>query len=75
MANKKNDLVLSAIALVKIGEAVEAAKDQLRRLVEQGVPYESEEMRKALEEYLSLQQQWNELEAEHLKLKKRIVGS
>ena len=75
MAKKKNDLVLSAIALVKIGEAMEAVKDQLRRLVEQGVPYESEEMRKALEEYLSLRQQWKELEAEHIDLKNRAVGS
>ena len=75
MNNKKNELVLSAIALVKVGEALEAAKGKLKMLVEQGVPYESEEMKSALQEYLSLQQQWTELEAEHLKLKKRITGS
>ena len=72
MKNRKNELVLSAIGLVKAGEALEAAKAKLRRLVEQGVPYESEEMKIALEEYLQLQQQWRELEEEHLGLKKRI---
>jgi len=72
MKNRKNELVLSAIALVKAGEALEDAKAKLKRLVEQGVPYESEEMKIALEECLQLQQQWRELEEEHLRLKKRI---
>ena len=42
MKNNKNELLLSAIALVKAGEALEAAKGQLRKLVDQGMPYESE---------------------------------
>ena len=75
MKNRKNELVLSAIALVKAGEALEDAKGKLRKLVEQGVPYESEEMKIVLEEYLQLQQQWRELEEEHLRLKKRIPKS
>ena len=75
MSNKKNELVLSAIALVKVGEAVEAAKGKLKQLVDQGVAYESEEMKAALQDYLSLQQQWTKLETEHLKLRKRINGS
>ena len=75
MKNRKNELVLSAIALVKAGEALEDAKAKLRRLVEQGVPYESEEMKIALYEYMQLQQQWRELEEEHLRLKKRIPKS
>lgn len=72
MKNTKNELVLSAIILVKAGEALEAAKDKLRKLVGQGVPYESEEMKMALDECQQLQQQWQELETEHLRLKKRI---
>ena len=72
MKNRKNELVLSAIALVKTGEALEDAKAKLRRLVDQGAPYESEEMKMALDECLQLQQQWQALEAEHLRLKKRI---
>ena len=75
MKNRKNELVLSAIGLVKAGEALEDAKAKLRRLVDQGVSYESEEMKIALEEYLQLQQQWRELEEEHLRLKKRIPKS
>ena len=75
MSNKKNELVLSSIALVKVGEAVEAAKGKLKQLVDQGVAYESQEMKAALQDYLSLQQQWTKLETEHLKLRKRITGS
>ena len=75
MKNKKNDLVLSAITLVRVGEALEDAKKKLKQLVDQGVPYESEEMKMALDECLSLQQQWKELEAEHIRLKNRITGS
>ena len=75
MKNRKNELVLSAIGLVKAGEALEDAKAKLRRLVDQKVSYESEEMKIALEEYLQLQQQWRELEEEHLRLKKRIPKS
>ena len=56
MKNRKNELVLSAIALVKAGEALEGAKAKLRRLVDQGVSYESEEMKMALDECLQLQQ-------------------
>lgn len=73
MENKKNELVLSAITLVRVGEALEEAKGKLKQLVDQGVPYESEEMKKALEECLLLQQEWKVLEAEHVRLKNRIT--
>ena len=73
MKNKKNELVLSAITLVRVGEALEEAKGKLKQLVDQGVPYESEEMKKALVECLLLQQEWKVLEAEHVRLKNRIT--
>ena len=73
MKNKKNELVLSAINLVRVGEALEEAKGKLKQLVDQGVPYESEEMKKALVECLLLQQEWKVLEAEHVRLKNRIT--
>ena len=73
MKNKKNELILSAINLVRVGEALEEAKGKLKQLVDQGVPYESEEMKKALEECLLLQQEWKVLEAEHVRLKNRIT--
>ena len=48
MKNRKNELVLSALNLVRVGEALDEAKGKLRKLVKQGVSYESEEMKKAL---------------------------
>ena len=75
MKNKKNELVLSALDLVRIGEALEEAKGKLKKLIDQGVPYESEEMKKALDECLLLQEEWKFLEAEHIRLKNKITGS
>ena len=75
MKNKKNELVLSALDLVRVGETLEEAKGTLRKLVEQGVPYESEEMKKALDECLLLQEKWKVLEAEHIQLKNRTAGN
>lgn len=37
MKNKKNELVLSAIALIKAGEELETAKARIKELVDQGV--------------------------------------
>ena len=54
MRNKKNELVLSAISLVQIGERLEKTKERLGELVARGIPYESEKMKEALEEYLQL---------------------
>ena len=73
MKNKKNELVLSALNLVRVGEALEEAKRKLKQLVDQGVSYESDVMKKALEECLLLQQEWKVLEAEHVQLKNRIT--
>ena len=75
MKNKKNELVLSALNLVRVGEALEDAKKKLKQLVDQGVPYESEEMKKALNDCLLLQEEWKVLEAEHIQLKNKITGS
>ena len=75
MKNKKNELVLSAINLVRVGEALEEAKGKLKKLVDQGVPYESEEMKKAFDECLLLQDEWNLLEGEHIRLKTEVTKS
>ncbi len=68
MDYKKDLLLRSAARLYSLGIEVEAAREQLRKLVEQGVPYDSSEMRKALEEFQELDRQWKALEREHLKL-------
>lgn len=75
MKNKKNELVLSAIALIKAGEELETAKARLKELVDQGVSYESEAMESALKECLELQQQWRTLEDQYLRLKKGMPKS
>ena len=72
MDYKKDLLLRSAARLYSLGIEVEAAREQLRKLVQQGVPYDSPEMRKALEEFRKLDQQWKALEQEHLQLKAEV---
>ena len=72
MDYKKDLLLRSAARLYSLGIEVEAAREQLRKLVQQGVPYDSPEMRKALEDYQELDQQWRGLEQEYLQLKEEI---
>ena len=74
MDYKKDLLFRSAARLYSLGIEVEGARQHLRELVEQGVPYESTEMRKALEEYQELDRQWKALEQEHLQLKSEITN-
>lgn len=73
MDYKKDLLLRSAARLYSLGIEVEAARDQLRKLVEQGVLYNSPEMRKALEEFQELDRQWKALEQEHLQLRAEVV--
>ena len=72
MDYKKDLLLRSAARLYSLGIEVEAARDQLHKLVERGVPYNSPEMRKALEEFQELDRQWKALEQEHLQLKAEV---
>ena len=74
MDYKKDLLLRSAARLYSLGIEVEAAREQLRKLVQQGVPYDSPEMRKALEEFQELDRQWKALEQEHLQLCAEIAG-
>lgn len=73
MDYKKDLLLRSAARLYSIGIEVEAAREQLRKLVQQGVPYDSPKMRKALEEFQEVNQQWKALEQEHLQLSAEIA--
>ena len=70
---RKNELVLTAIALVQIGERLEKSREKLRMMVAQGVSYESEEMKEALQDFLRLEQQWKALEEEYLRLKGEML--
>lgn len=71
---KKDLLLRSAARLYSLGIEVEAAREQLRKLVELGVSYDSSEMRNALEEFQELDCQWKALEQAHLQLRAGIAG-
>ena len=72
MDNEKDLLIASAARLYSMGIDLEAARDQLRQLVEQGVPYNSDEMKQAVQDFKELDRQWKELEREYLRLKEEI---
>ena len=65
-------LIASAARLYSMGIDLEAARARLRQLVEQGVPYHSEEMKQAVQEFRELDRQWKELEKQHLELREEI---
>ena len=73
MDNEKDLLIASAARLYSMGIDLEAARDRLRPLVEQGVPYSSDEMKQAVQEFKELDRQWKELEKEHLKLRDEMM--
>lgn len=68
----KKQLVLSAMELVQIGERLEKARADLKRLAESGVPTASDEMKEALQACLALKLQWQALEQRHLELKQKL---
>ena len=72
MDNEKDLLIASAARRYSMGIDLEAARDRLRQLVEQGVPYSSDEMKQAVRDFKELDQQWKELERKHLKLRDRF---
>ena len=74
MDYRKELLLASAARLYSLGVDLEAARERLRQLVQQEVPYESEEMKMAYLEFETLNQQWKTLEQEHLSLRAEIQG-
>ena len=73
MYNEKDLLIASAARLYSMGIDLEAARDRLRQLVEQGVPYSSDEMKQAVQDFRGLERQWKELEREHLDLRDKVT--
>ncbi len=63
---------MSAARLYSLGLDVEAAREKLRQLVDQGVSFSSEEMLEAYEDFTALDGQWRELEKQHLELRDEI---
>ena len=73
MDYKKDLLLASAARLYSMGVDLEAARAKLKELVEQGVPYDSAEMKQAYQDFKELEQQWKALERQHLELRDEIV--
>ena len=73
MDYRKELLLASAARLYSLGIDVEAARERLRQLVEQGVPFSSPEMEQAYLDYQQLNQRWKEMEREHLNLRYEIL--
>ena len=73
MDYRKELLLASAARLYSMGVDLEAARAKLKELVEQGVPYASNEMKQAYQNFKNLEQQWTALERQHLELKNEII--
>ena len=71
--DNKDLLIASAARLYSMGIDLEAARDRLRKLVERCVPYNSDEMKQAVQDFKELDRQWKELEREHLKLRDEVL--
>ncbi len=71
--DNKDLLIASAARLYSMGIDLEAARDRLRQLVEQGVPYSSDEMKQAVRDFKKLDRQWKALEKQHLELRDAIL--
>lgn len=72
MYTEKDLLLQSAARLYTLGVDLEGARKELRRLVEKKDPYESPQMRAALQNFQELDSQWKELERQHLELRSQI---
>ena len=73
MDYRKDLLLASAARLYSMGVDLEAARAKLKELVERGVPYDSDEMKQAYQNFKELEQQWKALERKHLELRDEIV--
>ena len=73
MDYRKDLLLASAARLYSMGVGLEAAQAKLKELVERGVPYDSDEMKRAYLDFKDLEQQWKALERQHLELRDEIV--
>ena len=72
MDARKDLLLKSAARLYSLGVDLEMARDKLKKLVDQGVPYDSKEMKDAYREFSVLDAQWKELERQHIELRDEI---
>lgn len=65
--SERKILIQRAAKLVRLGRDLERERSNLRELVKQGYSYDSLQIKETLRGFLILQQEWKELESEHLK--------
>lgn len=71
-AKEKAKLVKQAGKLYTLGVTLENRREKLRRLVEKKVPYDSPQMKEALSEFQMADEEWKQLEQEHLKYRQSL---
>ena len=74
MDYRKDLLLMSAARLYSMGVDLEAARERLRRLVQWGVSYDSEEMKRAYRDFCELDEAWKALEKQRLELRDEIIS-
>ena len=73
MDYRKDLLLASAARLYSMGVDLEAARAKLKEMAERGVPYDSDQMKQAYQNFKELEQQWKALERQHLELRDEIL--
>lgn len=73
MDRRKELLLKSGARLYSLGVDLEEARAHICKLLEDGTGYDDPEMIQAVEDYTELKEQWDNLEAEHLKLRNEIL--
>lgn len=69
---KEKELIALGAKLTSLGLTVENKRNKLRKLVGQGVPYESPQMLQALQEFQQADAEWKQTEAAYLDLRNEI---
>ncbi len=69
---EKAKLIKQATKLTTLGLTLEKCREKLRKLVDKKTPYDSPQMKIALEEFQAADEEWKRLEQEHLKFKEEL---
>lgn len=74
MDDRKELLLKSAARLYSLGVELEAAREAVRRLVENKADYDSPELEQAVKEFNEQKRLWDSLEREHIQLRNELLG-
>lgn len=71
-AKEKAKLIKQAGKLYTLGLIVEKRREKLRQLVAKKVPYDSPQMKEALSNFLAADEEWKQLERDHLEFRRQF---